>query len=95
MDDFHLRQTPYSDPGELDVSDLPRDPRELMCLVRDLMVHQLKGGRVGYGIPEERLHHDAESRYVTAILRILPREILSLAPFHGLRTVTLASSPPV
>lgn len=26
---------------------------------------------------------------------VVPREILSLAPFHGLRTVTLASSPPV
>jgi hypothetical protein len=23
MDDFHLRQTPYSDPGDLDVSGLP------------------------------------------------------------------------
>ncbi|MFD7934233.1 transglutaminase-like domain-containing protein [Streptomyces sp. NPDC059755] len=26
---------------------------------------------------------------------VVSREILSLAPFHGLRTVTLASSPPV
>ncbi|WP_327185678.1 transglutaminase-like domain-containing protein [Streptomyces sp. NBC_01334] len=71
MDDFCLRQTPYSDPGELDVSDLPADPRELTLLVRHLMVHRLEGDRVGYEIPEERLHHDAESRYVTGILRIL------------------------
>ncbi|MFI5471570.1 transglutaminase-like domain-containing protein [Streptomyces cacaoi] len=71
MDDFYLRQTPYSDPGDLDVTDLPRDPRELTRLVRNLMVHRLEGERVGYEIPEERLHHDAESRYVTVILRIL------------------------
>ncbi|WP_405765939.1 transglutaminase-like domain-containing protein [Streptomyces sp. NBC_00080] len=69
MDDFYLRQTPYSDPGDLDVSDLPTDPRELTLLVRGLMVHRLEGDRVGYQIPEERLHHDAESRYVTGILR--------------------------
>ncbi|MEV5898488.1 transglutaminase-like domain-containing protein [Streptomyces sp. NPDC052127] len=71
MDDFYLRQTPYSDPGDLDVSDLPTDPRELTLLVRGLMVHRLEGDRVGYEIPEERLHHDAESRYVSGILRIL------------------------
>ncbi|MDR6977870.1 hypothetical protein J2X68_004594 [Streptomyces sp. 3330] len=70
-DDLFPRQTPYSDPGGLDVSDLPRDPRELMLLVRNLMVHRLEGERIGYAIPEERLHHGAESRYVTALLRIL------------------------
>ncbi|MEU9477584.1 transglutaminase-like domain-containing protein [Streptomyces sp. NPDC048191] len=71
MDDLHLRQTPYSDPGDLDVAALPRDPRRLAGLVRGLILHRLEGERFGYAIPGERLHHDAESRYVTEILRIL------------------------
>ncbi|WP_425244937.1 transglutaminase-like domain-containing protein [Streptomyces sp. NEAU-NA10] len=71
MDDFSLRQTPYSDPGDLDVAGLPRDPRRLTALVRGLVLHRLEGERVGYVIPEERLREDAESRYVTEILRIL------------------------
>lgn len=32
MDDFYLKQTPYSDPGSLDVSRMPRDPGELACV---------------------------------------------------------------
>jgi hypothetical protein len=71
MDDFHLRQTPYSDPGGLDVAGLPRDPRRLTALVRGLILHRLEGERVGYAVPGERLREDAESRYVTEILRIL------------------------
>ncbi|MEU6770523.1 transglutaminase domain-containing protein [Streptomyces sp. NPDC046759] len=71
MDDFYLRQTPYSDPGDLDVAALPRDPRRLTGLVRGLILHRREGGRFAYAVPEDRLHHDAESRYVTAILRIL------------------------
>ncbi|ELS57479.1 transglutaminase-like domain-containing protein [Streptomyces viridochromogenes] len=71
MDDFHLKQTPYSDPGDLDVSELPSDPGRLAHLVRNLIIHQGDGGRLGHAIPEQRLHEDAESRYVTEILRIL------------------------
>ncbi|MFF3916188.1 transglutaminase-like domain-containing protein [Streptomyces sp. NPDC001852] len=71
MDDFYLRQTPYSDPGDLDVAGLPRDPRRLTALVRGLLLHRLEGERFGCAIPEERLHHDAESRYVTEILHLL------------------------
>lgn len=71
MDDFYLKQTPYSDPGDLDVSGLPRDPGQLAHLVRDVIIHQGEGQRLGYVIPEQRLHEDAESRYVTEILRIL------------------------
>ncbi|WP_327318552.1 transglutaminase-like domain-containing protein [Streptomyces sp. NBC_01235] len=70
-DDRHLKQTPYSDPGDLDVADLPRDPAQLTAVVRGLVLHRLEGERVGYEIPEERLHNDAESRYVTRMLRIL------------------------
>ncbi len=71
MDTTYLKQTPYSDPGDLDISGLPRDPRALTALVRNLIVHRLEGERLGYAIPEKRLHHDAESRYVTELLRIL------------------------
>jgi hypothetical protein len=70
-EDFSSRQTPYSDPGDLDTSGLPREPRRLAALVRGLIIHRGEGGRFGYDVPEERLHHDAESRYVTEILRIL------------------------
>ncbi|MDF3142178.1 MULTISPECIES: transglutaminase-like domain-containing protein [unclassified Streptomyces] len=71
MEDFYLKQTPYSDPGDLDVSGLPSDPNQLAHLVRDVIIHQGDGQRLGYAIPEQRLREDAESRYVTEILRIL------------------------
>lgn len=71
MDDFYVRQTPYSDPGSLDVSMLPGDPGELAHVVRDVIIHQGEGERLGYAIPAQRLHGDAESRYVSEILRIL------------------------
>lgn len=70
-EDFSLRQTPYSDPGNLDTRGLPRAPRRLAAMVRGLIIHRGEGGLFGYAVPEERLHHDAESRYVTEILRIL------------------------
>ena len=70
-EDFSLRQTPYSDPGELDPRGLPRAPRRLAAMVRGLIVHRGEGDLLGYEVPEERLHHDAESRYVTEILRLL------------------------
>lgn len=71
MDDFYLMQTPYSDPGDLDVSGLPRDPNQLAQVARNVIIHQGEGERLGYVIPDQRLHEDAESRYVTEILRIL------------------------
>ncbi|MFH8220471.1 transglutaminase-like domain-containing protein [Streptomyces sp. NPDC018057] len=67
----YLRQTPYSDPGGLDVRVLPRDPGRLAGLVRDLIIHRGEGERFGWTIPRDRLHHDAETRYVTGILRLL------------------------
>ncbi|MGW2519377.1 transglutaminase-like domain-containing protein [Streptomyces sp. NPDC001617] len=69
--DSYLKQTPYSDPGDLDTSRLPHDPGELAHLVRGLIIHRAEGERLGHEIPRERLHHDAESRYVGEILRIL------------------------
>lgn len=70
-DDCFLRQTPYSDPGGLGTRGLPREPYRLAAMVRGLIIHRGEGGLFGYAVPEERLHHDAESRYVTEILRIL------------------------
>lgn len=70
MDD-HLKHTPYSDPGDPDIGGLPRDAGELARLVRGLMIHRGEGELLGYDIPRERLRQDAESRYVTGILRIL------------------------
>jgi len=70
MDDY-LGQTAFSDPGDLDVGGLPVTARQLAETIRGLIIHRLEGGRFGYAIPEERLHEDAESRYVTEILRIL------------------------
>ena len=67
----YLKQTPYSEPGVLDIGELPRDPGELAVLVRHLIIHRGEGERLGHEIPPERLHHDAESRYVSEILRIL------------------------
>jgi hypothetical protein len=69
--DGYLKQTPYSDPGDLDVSGLPRDPAALASVVRDLVIHRGEGERFAHVIPAQRLHEDAESRYVTELLRIL------------------------
>ncbi|MBT2676421.1 transglutaminase domain-containing protein [Streptomyces sp. ISL-14] len=48
----------------------PGDPGELAFLVQNLIVHRGEGERFGCAIPEERLREDAESRYVSLILRI-------------------------
>lgn len=70
MDDY-LKQTVFSDPVGLDVGGLPRDPAELALIARNLIIHRGEGERLGYAVPEQRLHEDAESRYVGEILRIL------------------------
>jgi hypothetical protein len=68
---FHLKQSPYSDPGSALPADLPTDPHELAVLVRNLLIHREEGEHFGYAMPEERRHQDAEARYVSEILRIL------------------------
>ncbi|MPY58128.1 transglutaminase-like domain-containing protein [Streptomyces spongiae] len=71
--DFHLgylRQTPFSDPGPLD--GLPGgDIAQLAVLTRNLIIHRGEGERFGYTVPQDRLHQDAESRYVSELLRIV------------------------
>lgn len=69
--DHYLKQTVFSDPGALDIDRLPSEPAELARLARDLIIHRGEGERLGYAVPEQRLHEDAESRYVGEILRVL------------------------
>jgi len=80
----YLKQTPYSDPGDLDVSGLSRDPAQLARIVRNLIFHRLEGERLGWAVPEQRLHEDGESRYVREMLRILRER--SGAPLTELRS---------
>ncbi|MFH8791854.1 transglutaminase-like domain-containing protein [Streptomyces sp. NPDC017941] len=76
MDSDYLTQSPFSDPGpRLDAllggAPLPRDPAALAAVVRGVLLHREEGGRFDHTVPEDRLHGDAESRYVRETLRIL------------------------
>ncbi|MHB9858357.1 transglutaminase-like domain-containing protein [Streptomyces sp. YIM S03343] len=70
---FYAAQSAFSNPGSLAplYADLPDDPTQLACVARDLMVHRLEGEQFRYAIPQDRLHNDAESRYLDDILRII------------------------
>ncbi|WP_327402114.1 transglutaminase domain-containing protein [Streptomyces sp. NBC_01288] len=70
---FHTVQSPYSDPGALAhlYTGLPRDPAQLARITRDLLIHRLEDGFYDHTHPTDRLHNDAESRYVDDILRIV------------------------
>jgi hypothetical protein len=70
---FYAAQSDFSDPNDLAplYADLPKDPAQLACVARDLMIHRLEGELFGHVIPQDRLHHDAETRYLDDILRII------------------------
>ncbi|WP_328841047.1 transglutaminase domain-containing protein [Streptomyces europaeiscabiei] len=70
---FYTAQSAFSDPGELAplYADLPRDPARLARVARDLMIHRGEGETFGYATPRERLHNDAETRYLDDVLRIV------------------------
>ncbi|MEU9173679.1 transglutaminase domain-containing protein [Streptomyces sp. NPDC048420] len=70
---FYADQSTFSDPGELAglYGDLPRDPARLARVVRDVMIHRVEGEIFGHTHPTDRLHNDAESRYIDDILRII------------------------
>ena len=70
---FYTEQSVFSDPGPLAAyyESLPDDPRELALVVRRLMIHRMEGGLFGHEIAEDRLHDDAESRYVDEILKLI------------------------
>lgn len=66
-------QSAFSDPRDLAplYAGLPEDPARLARIARDLMIHRVEGDTFGYVIPRERLHHDAETRHLADILRII------------------------
>jgi len=70
---FYADQSTFSDPGDLVAryADLPRDPGQLALIVRGLLIHRGEGGLFDHTHPEDRLHNDAETRYVDDILRLL------------------------
>src|SRR5262245_21715565 len=70
---FYRTQSSFSDPGSLAprYAELPADPAQLAGVALNLMIHRLEGERFGYDIPQDRLHNDAETRYLDDILRII------------------------
>ena len=71
--EFYRAQSAVSDPGPLAAyyQALPDDPRELALVVRRLMIHRMEGGLFGFAIAQDRLHDDAETRYVDEILKLI------------------------
>jgi hypothetical protein len=70
---FHAAHSTFSDPGELahHYAGLPRDPARLARVARDLLIHRGEGDLFGHTHPEDRLHDDAETRYIDDIVRIV------------------------
>ncbi|MGW6008002.1 transglutaminase-like domain-containing protein [Streptomyces sp. NPDC055210] len=70
---FYAAQSAFSDPNDLAplYADLPNDPAQLACIARNLMIHRSEGEPFGCAIPQDRLHNDAETRYLDDILRII------------------------
>ncbi|MDQ0599858.1 hypothetical protein QF037_004203 [Streptomyces canus] len=70
---FYAAHSPYSDPGALAgvYAGLPHDPAELARIARDLLIHRVEGDLFGHTHPTDRLHNDAESRYIDDTLSIL------------------------
>jgi hypothetical protein len=70
---FYAAQSTYSDPGALAgvCAGLPHDPAELARISRDLLIHRLEGDLFGHTHPTDRLHNDAEARYIDDTLSIL------------------------
>ncbi|GAA3812615.1 hypothetical protein GCM10022403_052890 [Streptomyces coacervatus] len=70
---FYATQSVFSDPGDLahHYAGLPPDPAQLARVARDLTIHRLEDKQFGHTHPTDRLHNDAETRYIDDILRIL------------------------
>ncbi|MET7301158.1 hypothetical protein [Embleya sp. NPDC005575] len=70
---FYTAQSAFSDPNGLGrlYTDLSDDPAQLARVARDLMVHRLEGEVFCHVIPQDRLHNDAETRYLDDTLRII------------------------
>ena len=71
---YYASQSPFSDPGRMAeplYAGLPRDVGELARVVRNVLVHRVEGEQWGVPIDEQRMHHDAETRYMDGILGLL------------------------
>ncbi|WP_328495093.1 transglutaminase-like domain-containing protein [Streptomyces sp. NBC_00414] len=70
---FYAAQSAFSGPGDLGrlYGGLPRDPGRLARAARDLTVHRLEGEIFCHAVTPERLHNDAETRYLDDILRLV------------------------
>lgn len=70
---FYAAQSTFSAPNDLShlYAGLPDDPADLARTARDLIIHRLEGPVFRHAIPQDRLHNDAETRYVDDILRII------------------------
>ena len=71
--EFYRAQSTVSDPGQYAAlyRDLPDSPAELAKIVRGLMIHRLEGPLFGHEVAEDRLHDDAETRYIDEILGLI------------------------
>ncbi|MEV6478431.1 transglutaminase-like domain-containing protein [Streptomyces sp. NPDC051576] len=70
---FYTIHSTFSDPGALAhrYADLPRDPAQLARITRDLLIHRLEDEFFDHTHATDRLHNDAETRYIDDVLRIL------------------------
>lgn len=75
--EFYATQSVFSGPGEFApyYEALPDDPRELAIVARRLLIHRVEGGHFGFEIAEDRLHNDAEARYVDEILKLIVQRV--------------------
>ena len=71
--EFYSTQSTFSDPGAYAAlyDGLPPDPAALADIARGLIVHRLEGPPFAYEVPRDRMHNDAETRYIDDILRII------------------------
>ncbi|MFD0687455.1 transglutaminase-like domain-containing protein [Actinomadura fibrosa] len=70
---FYAAQSGFSSPGRLTrlYDALPTDPTRLSEIARGLVIHRLEGDLFDYQIPADRLHNDAETRYLDDILAVI------------------------
>lgn len=70
---YYASQSAFSDPGELlgRYRGLPSEPAQLAQITRQVMVHRQEGELFRCSLPSDRLHHDAETRYLDDILRLI------------------------
>jgi hypothetical protein len=71
--EFYRTQSTVSDPGEFAplYRELPDDLAALADVVRHLIIHRVEGGLFDFAVTRDRLHNDAETRYVDEILKLI------------------------